>query len=539
MSRFTETIRKLNGFVLGHKRATGAVAVLLLIVGTSLALRQGDSRIKTDEGGVGLGTPGGDTSPLEPGVGSTDTPGSTGARGSRGRGGSSSARPGVGVAAPTSGTIPPGVDYAKQEIKVVYYWKDDSGSVFRSSETPGDALDDSKAFDALVKFVNKHAKGSAQLMGDEIGLGNWIIKPTLVTMNNAGEINSGTTKITKEIKPFATITARGSLSTETCPHFAAAGIHNFATLHPYVNNIQTAYNGYCIPNAISWDQQVSATVNYMRWHATTKFTSADRPDPQHACVTPCDRVYGFLYSEYPGLKDQVPGVVSKLRAAGLKIPNDAVISLPAGLSSAAGAPAAGARDKFRDAGVNTVIMPDAASPLAFTHSAGNWRPDYYVWPCSGQDTTGFTRLLPAVQWDNASGLSCYDDTFDADLPVSNEDRAAQWYKAYKEIAPNSEAPSSTHLVYAALQPLVEGVSRLGNRDFTVENFRAALREFDPYRYNGNTGKTPAGDNILLLMGNSPDGSIWGDLARVAWSPAAENPFTYLDPHRYKSNQSFP
>lgn len=541
MSSFSDATQRIKTLVLEHKRAFAAIVAVVLIAGTIIVLRQGDSQIATGDGNTEAIAPGEPGAPLEPGVSPAEEGSPTAGTSKKSSGNkvtSSAGRPGVGVAVPKVGTKPPGVDYAKQEIKVVMYWKEDSQSsqFLAGTGASGEAVDDSKAFDALVKYITKHAKGSGQLMGTKIGMGNWLIKPTIVSMNNAGQINTGTTFIAKELKPFAAITARGSLSTETCPAFAAAGIHNFATLHPYLPNLDKVTNGYCIPNAISWDQQVEATVNYMKWHKTTKFTSADRPDPQHSCPAGCNRVYGFLYSEYPGLKDQGPKVADLLG-----IPEARRYALPVGLSTAAGQPSQNALAKFRDAGVNTVIMPDGGSPLAFTTSAGaSWRPDYFVWPCSGQDTTGYTRLLPTVQWDNASGLTCYDDTFDADLTIDDGDRLTQWYKAFKEIYPSDEAPSSTHLVYAALQPLVEGISRLGSRDFTVENFRAALREFEPYRYNGVSGRTNAGDNILLLMGNSPDGSIWGDFARVDFeSSRGQNPYAYPDGHRYKSNQSFP
>lgn len=538
MSKFSDTTQKLKTFILGHKRAMGSVIAVVLIAGTIVVLRQGDSAVSTGDrepGAVGPGESGG--TPLEPGVAPEEgSPGGGSSKKSASSKVSTAARSGVGVSVPKAGTIPLGVDYAKQEIKVVMYWREDSrSSQFLPPGASGETVDDAKAFDAMVKYINKHAKGSASLMGTQIGMGNWIIKPTVVSMNDATGINTGTTKITKEIKPFAAITARGSLSTETCPAFAAAGIHNFATLHPYVPNLQAAYNGFCIPNALSWDQQVDVTVNYMTWHRTIKFTSVDRPDAQHSCPSGCNRVYGFLYSAYPGLKDQGPKVAQLLG-----IPEARRYELPVGLSTAAGPPSQAAQAKFSAAGVNTVIMPDGGSPLAFTTTVGaSWRPDYYVWPCSGQDTTGYTRLLPTVQWDNAAGLTCYDDTFDADLTIDDGDRLTQWYKAFKEIYPNDEAPSSAYLVYAALQPLVEGVSRLGNRDFTVENFRAALREFEPYRYNGVSGRTNAADNILLLMGNSPDGSIWGDFARVDYeSSRGQNPYRYTDDYRYKSNQSF-
>jgi hypothetical protein len=536
-------LRRMVAGLVSHRREIGLSLVVLLLIGNIVALQGTGATIATGEkkknGDItGLGPGGTEELQASASAAAEEARKAAVARAKAiGKSGS------VGVPVPKSGTIPPGIDYAKQEIKVVYYWADSSrNSQFLPPGTPGDSVDDGKAFDALYKFVNKHAKGTAELMGTKINMGNWKIVPTIVTMNTPEAINSETVRIAKEIKPFAAITVRGSLGTSTCPAFAAAGINTYATNLPYVYNIGKSTNGYCVPISISLDQQIEATINYMTWHKTQAYNPGARAGTGGASCPPaqttCARVYGFLYSEYPGLKELGPEIVSRLRGAGLNIPDAAVASMKVGLSDAA-QQAPGIRDKLSAAGVNTVIMPDGGSSLAFTHGAGTWRPDYYVWPCSGQDTTGYTRLLPPEQWDNAQGLSCYDNTFDADLTIDRDDRDTQWYKAYKEMAPNSEAPSSSYLVYAALQPLVEAVSRLGSRDFTEENYRAALNEFDSYRYDGIKGRTGAGDNILLLMGKGVDNSLWGDVARVAWSPAAENPFEYLDGHRYKSNQSFP
>ena len=535
-------LRRMVAGLVSHRREIGLTLVVLLLIGNIVALQGTGATIATgnnkkDSGDIaGLGPGGTEAIEASASAAAEEARKAAVAKASaaaKKSGGS------VGVPVPKAGTIPPGINYAKQEITVVMYWKEDSqSSTYLPPGVSGETVDDGKAFDAMVKFINKHAKGDANYMGEKIGMGNWKIVPKVVAMNNADQINTGTTRIVSEIKPFTAVTARGSLSTSVCPALAGAGIHNYATLHPYVNNIQTIYKGYCVPSGLSWDQQVEATVNYMKWHKTTKFTAVGRPNQTDNCAAGCDRVYGFLYSDYPGLKDQAPKV-----AAQLGIPADRIVSLPVGLSDASRGPSQDALTKFKDAGVNTVIMPDGGSPLAFTVGAAspnNWKPDYYVWPCSGQDTTGYTRLLPPTQWDNASGLTCYDDTFDPELTIDTDDRNGEWYKAFKDSYPNDEAPSSAHLVYAALQPLVTGVSRLGTRDFTLENFRAALKEFQPYRYNGNSGKTGAGDNLLLVLGNGADNSLWGDLARVDFDAAkGQNPYTYLDNFRYKSSQSFP
>jgi hypothetical protein len=539
-------LRRMVAGLVSHRREIGLSLTALLLVGNVIALQGGAAIIATDskkkDGLAGLGAAGTPEEQASAAAVAAEEARKTAV--AKASAAAKKAGGSVGVPVPKKGTIPPGVDYAKQEVKLSYFWADSSkSSQFLPAGAPSDSVDDGKAFDALVKFVNKHAKDGTELMGSKINLGNWKFVYEIVTMNDAGGINTGTTHIAKEYKPFSAITARGSLGSETCPAFAAAGIHTFATLLPYQSNIGGATNGYCIPNGISWDQQIDASVNYLKWNKTTNYVPGARQAGGGAACptaspTECPRVYGFLYSEYPGLDKQAPQIVSKLRSAGLNIPDNGVASFPVGLSTAL-QQADGVRQKFQAAGVNTVIMPDGGSPLAITHGAGNWHPDYFVWPCSGQDTTGYTRLLDPVHWDNAAGLSCYDDTFDADLTIDSGDRNSQWYKAYKEMAPNSEAPSSTYLVYAALQPLIVGISNLGTRDFTVENYRAVLGEFQPYRYNGNTGRTTAGDNILVELGNGADNSLWGDIARVEWSPAPENPYRYLDPHRYKSNQSIP
>lgn len=449
-------------------------------------------------------------------------------------------RPGVGVAVPTKGIIPPGIVYENQTVKIVYYWSDSSKSTFLPGGTPRDALDDGKAFNALVKFINNHAEDGANFMGTKLNLGKWRIVPKVLEMDDRDSVSIDVTTrtITEIERPFVAMTSRGSVAVQNCRTIAAAGIHVFATNQPYVDDLANQTNGYCIPMALSWSQQKAVTINYMKWHKNTTFTSADRPGLGNSCPTGCPRVYGFVYSEYQGLKPQAEALVTKLRAAGVNIPDDAFVSLPQGLSASAPyVPAA--RDKLRNAGVNTVIMPDGGTSLAFTTGAGDWRPDYYIWPCSGQDTTGYSRLLPPAQWDNAAGLSCYHPTMDGDLSTDTDDKATEWYKAYKEIQPSGDVPSSTYLVYAGLQPIVEAIGRLGSRDFTLENFRAALRESEPYHYNGITGRSNAAGDLLLEMGNGIDNSIWGNFARVEWSPAAENPYRYLDSHRYKSNQSFP
>lgn len=542
MSRWSDITSRFNKLLEGRRKYYAAGGLLVIILAAILLLRSNDDSIKTtDRPAATENTPGAEGT-LEPGAAPTDSAAGPAAKATRSATGkripaTTVRRENVGVEKPKTGTIPPGINYADQVIKVVYYWdSSSSGSQFlEGTGAAQNAVDDGLAFKALAKFINNHIDGSASLMGTQIKMGNWLIDPIVEAQSSRNaDPNVLMTKIANEHKPFAAINARGSLSTNGCPPFAAAKIHNFATLD-YSPNIAAAYNGYCLPGAISWAQQVDATTNYLSWHKGSDYQG---PEGGSCPALGCDRVFGFVYTEYPGLNEQGPAVVTRLRAAGLNIPQNGVASLTAGLSNAPEEPPA-VINQFRGAGVNTVIMPDGGTALKFTIAADNkYFPDYYVWPCSGQDTTGFTRLLPPGQWDRASGLTCYDDTFDADLTADQQDRASQWYKAYQEISPGSEPPASTYLVYASLQPIVVGVSNLGTRPFNVENFRAGLKEFQPYRYHGATGRTDAGDNILLRMGNSPDASPWGDVARVSWSPGPE-PYSYPEGCRYTSSQSFP
>ena len=467
----------------------------------------------------------------------------------------SGSRPGVGVPVPTKGIRPPGVHYDTQTVEIYHYWSDSSSSPFVPSGTPHDSFDDGKAFDALVKFINKHAEDGTDFMGTKLNLGKWRLVGTnrQTDSKDPRAIDSVTRDIVETELPFVAMTVRGSMAVQNCPEIAAHGIHVLASNLPYADDIAKETNGYCIPMALSWAQQKSATINYVKWHKDTPFTSVNRPGAGEApCPNGCPRVYGFVYSEYGSsnidnqdtkfytLADQAAKVVAKLRAEGVNIPDGAVQSLPAGLTNASQY-TGGVIAKLIAAGVNTVIMPDAGTSLALTASAAaaQWQPDYYVWPCSGQDTTGYSRLLPASQWNNASGLSCYHPSMDADLTLDSDDKNTQWYRAFQEIYPGSETPSSTYLVYQGLQPIVAAISKLGTRDFTVENFRAALREVQPYRYSGYTGRTSSDADLLMEMGNGVDNSIWGDLARVTYASAPSNPYHYIDPRRYKSNQSFP
>ncbi|MGH2813374.1 MAG: hypothetical protein ACRDI1_11800, partial [Actinomycetota bacterium] len=125
MSNFSDLISKIKiskiKLLLRDKRVLAAIAAAILLSASLVFMAQRDSTITTadDEEAAGPGTPGGEISPGEDG-GSTGAGGSgPGATTRGGEAGGGSANP-VGVPVPTSGTIPPGIDYANQTIKVVY-----------------------------------------------------------------------------------------------------------------------------------------------------------------------------------------------------------------------------------------------------------------------------------------------------------------------------------------------------------------------------------------------------------------------------------
>lgn len=438
--------------------------------------------------------------------------------------------------------IPIGVDFKNKTIKVVFYWNDSSqASPYLKGSGQEGNLDDGVAFDAYVKFINKHANGGRTLMGFPFNLRGFKILPDII--HNVGKPNgtdSGgfdywANEIIKNKKPYAAMSARSSPSAYLCPPLAKAGIFNFGTYDFYVGpDLGKRFGGFCQAMGVSFAKQVDITVEYMKAHSKTVSSAPSNGGP---------RVYGFLYAAYKGLIESAPKVVARLRAAGLNIPDRAVQRVAPDLATAQ-TQMGNVVDAFRASGVNTVIMPDAGAPLNFTAAAtaGQFYPDYYVWPCSGQDSTGFVRLLNATQWSRASGLTCYDDSFDADLTNDAASRETEWYRVFKEIS-NDEPPAAAPLVYAQLLPLLVGLTHSGPY-FDMDTAKAGLAAFKAYRYNGNAGKTTAAGNITVDF--DADGSIWADVAKVRWNAAAARPggspgaYEYTDspPRRYRAGDQF-
>lgn len=483
---------------------------------SELSAGAGDgSTTSADPGGV----TGGDTSTTTPGA--TVDGSAVGARaGGSKAGGSGQGAPATAVAASaTSGTPMPGV--TDKEITVVYYWKGDRTrtSPYLTGSGAEANVDEAEAFRKLVDYINDHADGGATLMGHPINLHGRRVKPVVVDAGQDAEAYAATAeRITREIKPMAAVAAHGSISAYLCPALAAAGIHNLAT-YDLAGGLAPSTNGYCLPSGMTWEQQVELSEGYLLRHQREN----------------SERVYGIIYAEYPGLVDSAPKMVERFRRAGLNVAE--VASVSASLTTAQ-QQMPNVVGRMQAKGVNTIVMPDAGAPINFTHAAASqgYRPDYFIWPCSGQDTMGMVRLFNPAQWARASGLTCYDQAFSSDLTNNDAMRRTEWYRAYRSQA-NAEPPAPTPFVYAALLPLVVGIEGAGPR-LTLESFRAGLDRFRPYRYDAVDGRTDDATNLLLGSGTGGRGLL-NDAIPLRYNPSRQEsgsstPGTYdfPDPRRY-------
>lgn len=414
----------------------------------------------------------------------------------------------VGTFVPGLGTIPPGITDTK--VKVVYYWKGDqtmSSQFINGTGAEGHDLDEANAFRTLVAYINKHKNGGATFMGFPFNLYGREIVPFVEEAGKSADTYNAMVQRVKGIKPFAAISSHGSLSTEICPLFASLGIHNFSTydVGGRGGSLVERTGGYCLPAGVSFEQQVDTMVRYLVARTDkTSYTRAGQAQP---------RRYGFLYAEYRGLIDVADAVYNRLKAAGLNMVKK--VSMPGDLTTAQTV-AADRVDQMRNAEVNTIISPDAGALINFTHSAqaAGYTPDYAIWPCSGQDSTGMVRLYDPVQWSNARGLTCYDPEFNSDLTKDDMVEDTEWYKQYQEVAPGREPPAPTPLVYQGLMPLLVALTNAGPT-VTVEGLRKGLNAFKPYRYSATQGKTTDRKNMLLAL-NTPDRCAVGDVAEVYW-----------------------
>lgn len=522
---------------------TAIVALLVAVVGVRSVTRDDGADVGTLRAGgaeVSAGArPGDEQDTAGAGEDSATTGGtasaataSDGSVGSGGNGDSTSSNAGS-TGSPTpapaqasGGTPLPGV--TDDEITVVYYWKGDRtrASPYLAGTGVEGNVDEAEAFHKLIAYVNANADGGATLMGQPIDLHGRKLKGVVVEAGQDAESYAAAAeRITKELEPFAAVAAHGSISTYLCPTLAAAGIHNLAT-YDLAGGLVESSNGYCLPSGMTWEQQVDLTEGYL--------LRDQRQNPQ--------RVYGVVYAEYPGLIDSAPKMVERYRRAGINVAE--VASVSASLTTAQQqAPNVVAR--MRANGVNTIVMPDAGAPLNFTHAAQSqgYNPNYYVWPCSGQDTMGMVRLFNAAQWAKAQGLTCYDEAFASDLTHNQSMRQTEWYAAYRSAAPNAEPPAPTPFVYAALLPLVAGIEGAGP-ELTLESFRAALDRFRPYRYDAVDGRTQDPTNMLLGLGTRDRGMIT-DAIGLKYNPTRREPgssapgaYDFPEDRRYATRSAF-
>lgn len=490
-----------------------------------------DERAETDADPVATGEAGEPDSAASSETSSAEPSGSRSRRGSAATSAAGAPEPAASAQGPTAAatatrTPLPGVN--GDEITVAYYWKGDRTrtSPYLAGTGIEGNVDEAESFRRLVDFINANAGGGATLMGHPINLHGRKLKGVVVEAGqDAEDYAAAAAKITEEIKPFAAVAAHGSVSAYLCPALAKAGIHNFAT-YDLAGSMTASTDGYCMPSGMTWEQQVDLTEGYL--------LRQQRADAK--------RVYGVVYAEYPGLVDSAPKMVERLKKAGVKIA--AVASMSASLTTAQ-QQAGNVVARMRAAGVNTIVMPDAGAPINFTHTAQTqgYNPQYYVWPCSGQDTMGMVRLLNAAQWARAEGLTCYDASFTSDLTINTAMRKTEWFRAYQSAAPGKEPPAPTPFVYAALLPLVAGLEGAGP-DLTLETFRAALDRAGGYRYDAAAGRTDAPTNLLLGLGE-PHRALITDGAKVKYNPGRTEPgsaapgwYDFPESRRYRGPADF-
>ena len=508
----------LGDALFAHRKTLGALLAVVLLTNTFVVVaRSGDSSgggsLVADGGGAVADEEGSLDGGDEPGVvGNTPSAGSGAGSALPSTSPSTDVRKGKpGQVIKGKGTIPFGIN--GNELSVVYYWKGDQtkSSPFLAGTGQDGNVDEGQAFHTLIKYLNDNPEG--EWMGFKYNLHGWKLKPQVLEAGKGDDQIRAAERISKEIKPFAAVSSHGSISAYVCPVLADAGIFNIST-YDLDFGLQKRTNGYCLPAGIAFDGQADLTEAYMRTHKNTPYINAAGQKEE--------RVYGVLYAEYPGMVNAGPKIVERLRKAGLNIPKDGVATVDPDLTTA-GRQQPTVIAKFRGAGVNTIIAPESGSLITFTSASdgAGYRPDYYVWPCSGQDSLGMTRLYSKTQWERASGLTCYDENLNADLTNDDKARRTQWYKVYQEANPGSEPPAPTSLVYQSLLPLVVGITHAG-RDLTIERVRAGWSRFKPYRYDAIKGRTNNPGSIMVTL-NAPDGSQVGDAAKVYWDPTTTTP----------------
>jgi hypothetical protein len=565
---------RIQTFLEPHlKILAGSIALLLML---NVMVMVKDSTASSPHGGspVAAGAPSGAAAGngANPGSSAPGVASSSGALAGNGGGKGSISKlakykPGVYI--PGVGTVPYGIDFKTKTIKLVYYWKgnrDTSGAAgsLGSSGQQG-ALDEADAFRRFVSYVNKHANDpvtrscttptTSCFMGVPFNLHGFHIDEKCLEVKGdciieAGESQSGWNEAAQKavgLEPLAAISSHGGLSDNACPILADAKIFNPVTYNLYPGLLEKTH-GYCLPAGMAWEKQVNLTIPWLQ-----------KQNPTQYCETPAtckERKYGILFAEYPGEAGAVQGFVRQLLAAGINLAKSkstsgySVYSVSTSLTTA-GTQQGSVVQKFVNDGVNTILAPDAGAPITFTHAAegAHYFPDYYVWPCSGEDAEGQVRLYDPHQWTRATGLSCYDEQWRLDLTLDTNARSTQWFRQYREIAcpgnPNCtvDPPATSPLVYMGLMPVLVGLTAAG-ADITREKFFAGIANAEHYRYNAITGPTTNPSNFLLTLGDKEDGSQIGDVAKVAWNSAKRTdgnstPGSYdYSQTRYKSGDKF-
>lgn len=392
-----------------------------------------------------------------------------------------------------------------EAISVVYYWKGDrtrTSPFLRGTGTESN-VDEAEAFRTWIDYINAHPRG--EIMGYRYDLHGRELAGTVVEAGQSAEEQAATAeRIASELKPFAALAAHGSVSAYACPFLAAGGIINLAT-YDLDHALYDRTNGYCLPSAATFDDQVTVMERYLSERvAKTRSTGGQQ------------RRIGLLYAEYPGLVDSAPRLAERFKRAGIPVVSVASVSdsLTEGQQQAAGVVA-----KFSGDRVNTVVMPDAGAPLSFTHAAEaqGFRPDYVIWPCSGQDVPAMVRLFSAPQWARASGLTCYDAEFMHDLNHEGPSEGTEWYAKYRSVG-RGEPPAQAPFLYLNILPLLVGVTEAGP-DLTTDRFRRGLANFAPQRYSAVRGRTSEPSSMLLTL-DRPGRPLLGDFTVLDWSNTA-------------------
>jgi hypothetical protein len=257
------------------------------------------------------------------------------------------------------GTLPPGV--TDDEIEVVYYWTDRTRDSPYRPDSGQANLDEGQGFEALIEWINRHSGDGSTLMGYPFDLHGRKLVPKVIELAKSPEDRARVAEdIAVKHRPFATVASHGSISTYMCDRIAKGGIFNLTT-YDFTGDLARRTNGYCFPLGMSWELQVERTVAYLAHQArTSTYTNGPRSEK---------RVYGIVYAAYPGLHESVEGkggVVDKLRAAGVDVGHVASINADLGISQAQ---VPNVIAQLRQAGVNTVVFPDAGAPLNFTTGA--------------------------------------------------------------------------------------------------------------------------------------------------------------------------